>query len=159
MMAIYKAADIWEMALEIEKSGELFYSAVAKKTQSPEVRALFEDLAEQEVLHYATFKKLSQTTWDLTEMPAGHWDEYLTYLQATIQSAFFQGRDKALALADQVTDQKEALRMAMGFEKETLLFFYDLRDMVSASDRETITRIVEEEKRHLQRLGALLQQA
>jgi rubrerythrin len=158
-MAIYRAADIWEMALEVEKSGELFYSAVAKKAKSPEVRALFEDLAEQEVLHYVTFKKLSQTTWDLSGMPAGQWDEYLMYLQATIQSAFFQGRDKALALADQVTDQREALRMAMGFEKETLLFFYDLRDMVSAADRDTITRIVDEEKRHLQRLGALLQQA
>ena len=156
-MAIYKAADIWEMALEIEKSGELFYDAVAKKAQSPEVAALFRDLAEQEVLHYATFKKLSQATWDLSEMPAGQWDEYLMYLQATIQSAFFQGRDKALALADEVTDQKEALRMAMGFEKETLLFFYDLRDMVSAGDRDAITRIVEEEKRHLRRLGSLLQ--
>jgi len=158
-MAIYKAADIWEMALEIEKSGELFYSAVAKKAKSPEVAALFVDLAEQEVLHYATFRKLSQTTWDLSEMPAGQWDEYLLYLQATIQSTFFEGRDKALALADQVTDQREALRLAMGFEKETLLFFYDLRDMVSAADRDTITRIVEEEKRHIKRLGTLLQQA
>jgi len=74
-MAIYKAADIWEMALEIEKSGELFYQAVAQKAQSPEVAALFTDLAEQEVLHYATFKKLSQTTWDLSGMPAGQWDE------------------------------------------------------------------------------------
>lgn len=157
-MAIYKAADIWEMALEIEKSGELFYGAVAKKAKSPEVAALFEDLAEQEVLHYATFKKLSQTTWDLSEMPAGQWDEYLLYLQATIQSTFFEGRDKALSLADEVTDQTQALRLAMGFEKETLLFFYDLRDMVSAADRDTITRIVEEEKRHIKRLGTLLQQ-
>lgn len=157
-MSIYKATDIVEMALEIEKSGELFYRAVAEKAKSTEVKALFEDLAEQEVLHYKTFKKLSKITWDTSSLPGGDWSQYLMYLQSVIQSAFFQGRDKALALAEEVSDEKEALRMAMNFEKETLLFFYDLRDMVSDADREIVMRIVDEEKQHLQRLGGLLQQ-
>lgn len=156
-MSIYKATDIVEMALEIEKSGEIFYRAVAEKATTAAVQALFQDLAEQEVLHFKTFKKLSKITWDQTSLPAGDWDQYLMYLQAVIQSAFFEGRDKALALAEQVTDEKEALRMAMGFEKETLLFFYDLRDMVSDADREVVKRIVDEEKQHLLRLGHLLQ--
>ena len=155
-MAIYKATDIIEMALEIEKSGEVFYRAVAKKVQSPEIKALFEDLAEQEVLHYEAFKKLEKINWDQSLMPADQWSQYLMYLQATIQSAFFEGRDKALALADQVTDGNEALQMAMGFEKETLLFFYDLRDMVTDADKKIIKRIIEEEKAHLRRLAEML---
>ncbi len=157
-MSIYKATDIVEMALEVEKSGEIFYRTVAEKAKSATVQALFEDLAEQEVLHYKTFKKLSKITWDQSSLPGGDWSQYLMYLQAVIQSAFFQGRDKALALAEEVADEKEALRMAMGFEKETLLFFYDLRDMVSEGDREIVRRIVDEEKQHLLRLGRLLQQ-
>ncbi len=155
-MAIFRATDIVEMALEIEKGGEIFYRTVAQKAKSPEVQALFEDLAQQEVQHYAAFEKLSQVNWDRSLMPADQWDQYLIYLQATVQSAFFQGQDKALSLAEQVTDEKEALRMAIGFEKETILFFHDLRDMVSDSDKKVITRIVDEEKLHLRRLAEIL---
>ena len=155
-MAIYRATDIIEMALEIEKSGEVFYRAVAQKVQSPEIKALFEDLAEQEALHYEAFKKLEKINWDQSLMSADQWSQYLMYLQATIQSAFFEGRDKALSLADQVTDGNEALQMAMGFEKETLLFFYDLLDMVNDADKKIIKRIIKEEKAHLRRLAEIL---
>ena len=156
-MVMFKAADVIEMALEIEKSGEVFYRAVTKKAKSPQVQALFEDLAEQEVHHYAAFQKLSRTTWDDKPlMLTAEWDQYLMYLQATIESAFFQGADKALAVAEQVADEKEAVRMAMGFEKETLLFFHDLRDMVSDADKEVVLRIIAEEKSHLRRLAGML---
>ena len=53
-------------------------------------------------------------------------------------------------------DEKEAVRMAIGFEKETLLFFHDLRDMVSGADRKVIERIVAEEKVHVRRLAGML---
>lgn len=46
--------------------------------------------------------------------------------------------------------------MAMGFEKETLLFFYNLRDLVTDRDRETISRIIDEEKSHVRRLAGML---
>jgi len=156
-MAIFQATDVVELALELEKSGEAFYRAVAKKAKTPETQALFEDLADAEVAHYAAFEKLSKTVWDEPLMLADEWGQYLAYLQATIQSVFFQGSNKALALAEQVTDEREALRMAVGFEKETLLFFYDLRDMVSESDNAVLMRIVAEEKSHIRLLADMLQ--
>ncbi len=156
-MAIFQASDVIEMALEIEKSGEAFYRAVATKAQSPQVQALFEELADMEVDHFETFKQLSKTQWSGLELPEEQWDQYLTYLQATVQSAFFEGQDKALALADQVNDEKQALRMAMGFEKETLLFFHDLRDMVTEGNKEVVKQIIDEEKSHLRLLADMLQ--
>jgi rubrerythrin len=59
-------------------------------------------------------------------------------------------------VAKRVIDEKDALCMAMNFERETLSFFFDLRDMVSDADREVINRIIDEEKSHLQRLAAML---
>ena len=152
-MPIFQATDVVEMALELEKSGESFYRAVAIKAKISKVQALFEELADAELQHYAAFQKLSETVWDEPLMLPDEWGQYLAYLQATIQSVFFQGEDKALALAEQVDDEKEALRMAMGFEKETLLFFHDLRDMVSDGDKAILLRIVNEEKSHLRRLA------
>jgi rubrerythrin len=155
-LAFLKAADVVEMAMELEKSGEAFYRAVAQKAKSPQVQSLFEDLANQEVRHYKTFAKLSEAVRDKPWMLAGEWEEYQGYLEATVQSAFFEGEDKALAVAEEVADEKEAVRMAIGFEKETLLFFHDLRDMVSGADREAIDRIVAEEKLHVRRLAGML---
>lgn len=155
-MAIFRATDIVEMALELERSGEIFYRTVSGKVRSPKVRALFEDLAAEEDKHYAAFKGLSSTAWETSPSSEEEWDQYLMYLQATIQSAFFEGSDKALALAEQVTDEREAIQMAMGFEKETMLFFYDLRDKVSGADKGVVERIIAEEKTHVRRLAEML---
>jgi rubrerythrin len=68
----------------------------------------------------------------------------------------FAGPDKALVLAEQAHDRQAALRVAIGFEKDTLLFFYDLRDMASVAEQKTINGIIAEEKQHLRRLAKLL---
>jgi rubrerythrin len=155
-MAIFGATDIIEMAMEVEKSGEIFYREVAKKATSSEVRELFEELAEQEKYHYAAFKKMSGSVWEQTPSAEGEWDQYVMYLQATIQSSFFEGSDKALSLAEQVNNEQEALEMALGFEKETMLFFYDLRDKVSDLDKPVVEGIINEERVHMRRLAAMV---
>ena len=155
-MPFLKANDILELAMQIEQSGEAFYHAVALKAQTPPVRALFADLAAQEVSHYQTFARLAQAVHAHPLMLPDEWDEYQSYLQSTVQSAFFEGPDQALALAEMVTDEKQAIRMAIGFEKETLLFFYDLHDTVSEADQEVIQKIVTEEKAHIRRLADMV---
>jgi rubrerythrin len=155
-MAFMRAADVTELAMELEKSGEAFYRAVAKKVPSPQVRTLFEDLAEQEVIHYRIFSKLFQSAQGKPFMTDQEWDMYQDYLEATVQSAFFEGPDKALSVAEQVKDEKEALHMAIRFEKETMLFFHDLYDVVPESEKETISRVIAEEKRHVRLLAGML---
>ncbi len=155
-MAFLQAADAVEMAMGIETSGEAFYRAVAKKAQTPEVRVLFEDLADQEVRHYAAFKKLQNELGDALLMGQEEWEQYQEYLQATVQSALFEGPEIALAAAETVTDEKEAVRMAMGFEKETILFFYNVRDVATGGKQEIIDRIIAEEKTHVRRLAGML---
>jgi len=155
-MTVFTAAEGLEMAMEIEKNGELFYNEAAAKSADPEVGALFEDLAAQERGHYRLFQKMLGDVKPALELPAAEYDQYQTYLRAALENALFAGPDKALALARQADDRKTALRAALGFEKDTLLFFYDLRDMVSEADRETISAIIREEKRHLRRLARML---
>ncbi len=87
-MAIFRATDIVEMAMELEKSGEIFYNAVAKKATSPDVSALFEELAEQEKYHYAAFSKMTGTVWDQSAFTGDEWDQYLMYLQSYRETRF-----------------------------------------------------------------------
>jgi rubrerythrin len=155
-MAFLTAAEALKWALEIEKNGEAFYNEVAAKSADSEVKALFEDLAAQERGHHQAFQKMLEEAKPDPDLSKVDYEEYQTYLQIALDSALFAGPDKGLALAKQAKDRKTALRAAMGFEKDTLLFFYDLREMVSQVERGTISDIITEEKTHLRRLAKML---
>jgi rubrerythrin len=155
-MAVFTAIEAIEMAMKIERNGEVFYNEAAAKSTDPEVKTLFEDLAVQERGHYQTFEEMLQGTQPALELPAEEHDQYETYVQVALENALFAGPDKALDLARQAEGREVALRAAIGFEKDTLLFYYDLRDMVNEADRETISRIIREEKKHVRRLARML---
>ena len=157
-MGVFSAAEAFEIAMQIEKNGEAFYHAVAARMTDPSVKKLFQELAAQEQRHYEAFQEMAGTVEGAASpaAPDAERDEYQVYLQATLDSALFAGPDKALVLAEQAHDHQAALRVAIGFEKDTLLFFYDLRDMASVAEQKTINGIIVEEKQHLHRLAKLL---
>jgi rubrerythrin len=155
-MAVFTAAEALEMALQIEKNGEVFYNAVAGKSDDSEIKTLFEDLAAQEEIHYRIFKKMLGGVGSAPALPAGEYDQYQAYMLAALDNALFAGEDKALALAKKATNRETALRAALGFEKDTMLFFYDLREMVGEADKASISRVIGEERKHVRRLAALL---
>jgi rubrerythrin len=155
-MAVFTAAEALEMAMEIEKNGEVFYSAAAEKSDDVEVKTLFEDLAAQEQIHYTVFQKMLGGVGASPALPAEEYDQYQAYMQAALNNALFTGEDKALALAEKATGKETALRAALGFEKDTMLFFYDLREMVGEADKEAISRVIGEERKHVRRLASLL---
>jgi rubrerythrin len=155
-MAVFTAAEALEMAMQIERHGEVFYNAVAAKSDDTEVKTLFEDLAAQEQIHYRVFQKMLGGVGSAPTLPAGEYDQYQAYVQAALDNALFAGEDKALALAEKATDREAALRAALGFEKDTMLFFYDLREMVSEADKESVSHVIREERKHVRRLANLL---
>jgi rubrerythrin len=155
-MAVLTAAEALKWALEIEKNGETFYNAVAAESADPEVKALFTDLAAQEWGHYQVFQQMLERVRPDPDLSKLDYDEYQSYLQVALDSALFAGPDKGLTLAEQAQDRETALRAAMGFEKDTLLFFYDLREMVSEAERGVVSGIILEEKAHLRRLAKML---
>ncbi|RLD06712.1 MAG: rubrerythrin [Chloroflexota bacterium] len=155
-MAAFTAAEGLEMAMEIEKNGEVFYNGIAAKSTDPELKVLFEELALQERGHHQVFQKMLGNVTPAMGLPATEYDQYETYLKVALENALFAGPDKALSLAKEAKDGETALRTAMGFEKDTLLFFYDLRDLVSKADQEAITKIILEEKKHIRRLMDML---
>jgi rubrerythrin len=155
-MALFTASEAMEMAMEIERNGEAFYSAVAAQHPDGEIKLLFEDLALQEQAHFRLFRKMRDEVQPSVQPFPYEADEYKAYLQVALDGALFYGADKALAAVDEAQDPETAIRVAMGFEKDTLLFFYDVREMVSDKDWDAISRVILEEKRHVRRLAKKL---
>ncbi len=156
-MAAFTASEALEMAMEIEKNGEAFYNEAALRSDDDQLKELFAELAAQERVHYRIFARMHERLTPSPDMTDVEYDEYRDYVRAALDNALFAGPDKALALARQAQERESALRAALGFEKDTLLFFYDLRDMVGEHESEAISRVIDEEKKHVRRLARMLQ--
>ena len=154
-MALLTGNEIIEIAIRLEESGEQFYTTAAQRATSAACRALFEDLAEQERHHRRAFQRISRDLIELALAP-DQWEQFQAYTGALLQQSFLSKPDNALNLAVNAADERAALHAALGFEKETLLFFHELREVVRGAGQLTVERIIREEKRHVQRLAAML---
>ncbi|ABK18893.1 ferritin-like domain-containing protein [Syntrophobacter fumaroxidans] len=152
----FNAAEVFNIAIKIEENGKKFYDASLKVIQDPGVRKLFADLAEQEVEHKKRFEALKaqlpksstvSTVWD----PDNELDRYIKMMADEHVFVTSAGLDQELA---RVTDVKSALRLAIEFEKDSVIFFLGLEDAtVSKQDQELIKALVKEEQEHLRRLS------
>ncbi len=153
-MEKFSASEIIEQAIQTEKLGFAFYSDMAERFEENEgLKNLFETLAIREQKHEKIFSELKQTT-DVRE-PEG-WEEASQYLRAIVESEFFLGKNKSLPSLEHVKNERDAVDFAMGFEKETLLYFHSLRDIVG--ENEALDRIIQEEKDHVRELSQLKSQ-
>ncbi|MCL5023198.1 MAG: hypothetical protein M1497_07505 [Nitrospirae bacterium] len=134
-----------EQAVQTEKLGYDFYTAMSAKFPDDEgLNKLFSTLAGKELKHEKTFRELIDI---IREEEPVNWDEAEPYLRAIVESEFFLGKDKSLPSMQQVKTVEDAVNFALGFEKETLLYFYWIRDAVR--EKEVVEEIINEEKSHI----------
>ncbi len=151
-MANFSIQEVVEQAIQTEKLGYEFYNSLSDKfTDDSSLKEVFEFLAGQELKHEKQFSELKAqlSTSDLVD-----WDEASYYLRAIVESEFFLGNKKALPSLDGIQSREVALRHAMSFEKETLLYFYSMRDLVK--EWKIVDEIIKEEKNHIRKLAELM---
>ncbi|MFQ3574736.1 MAG: ferritin family protein [Thermodesulfovibrionales bacterium] len=142
--------EVIEQAIQTEKLGYQFYTTMAERfRQDKGLYSLFTTLADKEVQHEKTFIELMETIGD--GMEEG-WEEVSLYLRAFVESEFFLGKEKALPSMQNIKTIDDAVRYAISFEKETLLYFYGIRD--SVREKDVIDEIINEEKSHIRWLVA-----
>ncbi len=144
-MEKFSIVEVIEQAIQTERAGYKFYSSLVEKFEEPALKDLFLKLAARERQHEKTYTELKDMVKQ-DEEPAG-WDEASAYLKAIIESHFFVGKGKSMPLMDYITTKKQAIEIALCFEKETLLYFYGLREVVK--EKEVVDEIINEEKSHI----------
>lgn len=154
-MSLLTGDEIIEIALRLEETGEAFYIAAANRATDSRVKVLFEELAVQEQYHHRAFQQMGRDIVELALSP-DQWDQFQAYTGALLQQSFLDKPEGALGSAAEAVDEKAALQAALGFEKETLLFFHELRGAVRGPAKQKIERIIDEEKSHIQRLSGML---
>ncbi len=151
----FSGPEVMEMAVQTEKGGRVFYETVAAATTDPKLAELFRYLAGEEVKHIAVFQSFARELKEKPEELAYNWEEAVPYLKALTDSRYFLGEQKAVALAGSAATPSEALEHAIGFEKETLLFYREMLDMVAERNRDALQKLIAEEKTHVVKLSRL----
>lgn len=142
MREIFVLEDILNALIALEKHGNVLYLSMADQAKDLETKNLFTELAEQELQHkkiYQDFKEKFRLNTEIEE-------DYLDYLNELIRSNMHLERTEILAYS-----YKQALDIGVQLEKDTLLFLNELKAIL-AEKAGAIAELVQEEKRHLQRL-------
>ncbi len=151
MSVFFKASELVEFAIQIEKNGEAFYLAVSKKTESQEIKETFIYLAQEEVMHRKTYEELLKTVENYQPKEI-YPEEYFLYLKAYADQHIFVKNNEIEEKASKVKSNVEAIDIALGFEKDSILFYLEMRNFVSDSEKPIIDKIIEEERKHYVKL-------
>ena len=144
-MEHYSINEVIEQAVQTEKLGFEFYISMANKFDKDEkFRKFFETLAVKEQEHEKIFTGLKESIGD---QKLEGWEEASQYLRAIVESEFFLGKNKSLPSLDHLETIDDVVRFAIGFEKETLLYFLSMKDVIK--EKELVNKIVNEEKEHI----------
>ena len=149
----YNDLEALEIAIQIEKRGENFYKQAGSLTEDQSIKAMLQELADQERDHAATFQgiynELSQKKQDFDDAYL-YEPEVTAYLRAMTESSVFPTDERLKEIADGLEDIKDVLAFGIQAEKDSILFYAEMTinaRYVEAKD--AFRRLLKEEKKHL----------
>ena len=154
MSIVFSPSELVNIAIGIERSGITFYDIMARTTDSEMAREVFEEFVEMERSHLSLFQDMLSMTGD--EKPAeALTPEYAGYLQALIDDAVFTNDAIMSEAVTQADSDIKALEVGIGAEKDSILFYQSIKDVMPRRTIPALDRIISEEKSHLQQLTAI----
>jgi rubrerythrin len=147
-------SDLAQIAIGIERNGAAFYDTLATSAKDATAQGIYKTLADTEREHIIIFQDMMKQLGDY-QPPENYTEEYDLYLKALVDSSVFKDDKVAREMAQKVGSDAEAVQIGIGAEKDSILFYSEMRDLVRRPDREVINKIIEEEKSHLRRLMGL----
>jgi rubrerythrin len=156
MAVVFSAREIVEAAVEKEKKRRGFYATVAELSTESEMKALFQFLKEEEDRHVATFTKIRDSL-PREEFTEEYSEDMQAYMDSVIDDRLYSDIDSK-AFVEKAITAKTVFRLAIGFEKDAILYFREFVPYLSDQDREIISELIEQEKGHIRMLADLEKQ-
>ncbi len=148
----FNGEEIVRLAVEIEKQGQRFYELAAAQVEDAEVKKVFESLAGEEKQHIADFEGLG------AKLPAeftpneSYVGEYGDYIKALIDNHVFNNNNVE-KMVPTISVTREALAVAFRFEKDSILIFQELYNLVDDAGKEVLGKLIDQEKQHIRKLA------
>ena len=152
MAITFNADEIYNIAEQIERNGQKFYADSAGRVDDSVAKQVLQDLAKMEVGHLKTFQALhaglseqarEEITWD-PDGQAG------AYLKAAADSHIFKTNADPTSLLEDNSDAREILELALQFEKDSVIYFLGVADVVPEHlGKADVLELAQQERNHI----------
>jgi rubrerythrin len=156
MADFFEASDLVGAAVAMEQRGQAVYKKMALVTKNPEVKRLFETLAVEEHRHEEIFSAMADRLAKAGQPEGSATEEYHEYLGALLDSYELFSREFTESLLEHADNFEKSVRSSIRLERDSILFFQEMLLMVPGFEKPKIWECIEEERRHLRLLAALL---
>lgn len=158
MLLSLTAEEILEIAIEAERQGAAFYERLADSAQDERVKEECRRLVTFEREHEKTFRRLLgqrdvQQALDSLQ-PSQSSDEYREYFSALVHSNMLPDEEAARRLAEEAASEADAVTIALQMEKNTILFYQELQNLLG-QEAGVLQTILDEERSHVYELNEL----
>lgn len=156
----FNADEVFQMAEKIEKNGVAFYRKAAEIfSDNSSIQTLMNNLASMEEEHriiYAAMRsELSEGEQERTIFDPEN--QVIDYLNAIADKNVFDTSKNMIDELSSNTTIGEVLRLAIGAEKDSIIFYLGMKDMIPEKrGKAKIDEIIEEEKKHIVMLSKQL---
>lgn len=152
--------ELFEMARRIEHNGVRFYHHLANISVDPGRQQTFAELAAMEHQHEQTFVEMQdnlakaakrQQTLHRSD------SQQAQYLWAWVDKHVFDTSADPVAKLQGNETTKELLQVAIGLEKDSIVFYQGLRESLPGKDAQAgVGAIIAEEMQHIARLAGMI---
>lgn len=144
--SITSLESVLDLAVWLEKHGQAFYEDARDAVTDPGLKETFTTLAAEEKKHCAIYTDLYELYTGKSAEGDELLGEYGNFIRLLIKeiSQFLE--------FDGVLTQEELIDRALQFEKDTLLYFNEVKPLFRGKAGALIEAVCREEKRHIQQL-------
>ena len=146
---MFSAKEIIDLAIKLEKNGEAVYRDAIGNVLNPGLVPLLEWMADEEVKHANWFADLKHNLETHNENPFAE-EMSRELFNEMLGEKNFSLKDVDFSAIEDIGDLIEVF---IEFEKDSIIFYEVLKPFVEdPAARDYLEKIVEEEKRHIERL-------
>ncbi len=146
-----KPNELIHFGMQIEERGFKFFQGMAASVADPDVKKVFVQLSDEEEKHYNLFEKMMNEV-NTYDPPEYYMDEYEAYVWSLANNHVLTGKADPEQYLEKVKTPMDAVDMAIGIEKDTLLFFIALKKVVYKEGQKVIEMLIDQENLHVKSL-------
>jgi rubrerythrin len=154
MVMTFTADEIFEIAEQIERNAAEFYRESAESCLNEDVRKLLLDMSATESKHLETYQNMREKL--AGEEGLSIFDPFgrsAMYLQAMADARSWEGRVNPMQNLSGNETAKEIIEIALEAEKEMVVFYVGLKDLVYfKAGKDKVEEIILEELSHISAL-------
>ncbi len=132
--------------IQMEDAGDTLYKSMSKNSEDPELKRVFDILANQESHH----KHMYESYKNILTPQEGADEIRLTYLDKLIEK-----KVSFMKMNDIPEDMTSAVKLAKQFEEDTIMLLEEMKTLIYPKFHSEIDILIEEERKHLDYLSRL----